>query len=656
MRVEVAAVGVVDGAVGEDQQLGAVADLLHRLLLDPLDRPLGRLRLEQRDVDRAGPAPELLPEVLEQVGALLAGDPAVGLVGERRQAVMAAEDHRERGLDRAGVLAGGVDRGAAAEDRAGGEVLDLALAVDRRVGDDSDRLLEVVGQVLALGRERRQRPVVAERTDRLGPVGGHLLDEFDVVALPAEAGEDAVGDLDRLFGTGVGVAGHVGALERPAGLQRAVVGERPRSAPLRASQRSRTIRSISWWGCRVERLLSRSIATIAFSPGASGFGSDDHLGDRDDAGLGAEDEVVARLDLPERPQAERVGGEDALVGLAGDQRHRPLRERSHRLVQVHVEAVQVLGQRADLLDDRRHHHLHRLGEAEAAAADQGVDRPVQVLRVRGARPDRDAEHPRLLAQLLDRVDLAVVAEHRERLHPLERGPGVGRVAVVAEAADRLEALVAQVGVVLAEHLRRAHHLVDAGRRRERGDVDVELLLELDQQVEEDPVAARGVGDEAGDLPEVGLLLARGRAEGGRVDDADPLGEDAEAALAEQLAGVVLDLLEVLRALDEDVGDGEGVVEGQRGVVAAGADLLGPDLARDVEQQPAAVALAVDVAGPVEHLPQGRDRALDRFVARRRVLAHRGVDRAGVLVLDARRRDERTVRKLGRVALDLRRGA
>ena len=180
-------------------------------------------------------------------------------------------------------------------------------------------------------------------------------------------------------------------------------------------------------------------------------------------------------------------------------------------------------------------------------------------------------------------------------------------------------------------------------------MDAELLLELDQQVEEDAVAARGVGDEAGELPEVRLLLARGRAERRRVDDADPLGEDAEAALAEQLAGVVLDLLEVLRALDEDVGDGEGVVEGERGVVAAGADLLRPDLARDVDQQAAAVALAVDVAGAVEHLLQGRERQLDRLVARRRVLADRGVDRAGVLVLDAGRRDARPVGALWRVA-------
>ena len=57
VRVEVAAVAVVDGAVGEDEQLGAVADLLHRLLLDPLDRALGRLGLEQRDVDRAAARP-----------------------------------------------------------------------------------------------------------------------------------------------------------------------------------------------------------------------------------------------------------------------------------------------------------------------------------------------------------------------------------------------------------------------------------------------------------------------------------------------------------------------------------------------------------------------------------------------------------------------
>ena len=63
-------------------------------------------------------------------------------------------------------------------------------------------------------------------------------------------------------------------------------------------------------------------------------------------------------------------------------------------------------------------------------------------------------------------------------------------------------------------------------------MDAQLLLQLDQEVEEDVVAARGVGDEAGELPEMGLLLARRGPERDRVDGAEALGEDAEATLAE----------------------------------------------------------------------------------------------------------------------------
>ncbi len=242
---------------------------------------------------------------------------------------------------------------------------------------------------------------------------------------------------------------------------------------------------------RDEELLAR----------AEGKRLGDHVVHAHDAGLGGEDVVVGRLDLPQRAQAHRVGAEHALVAMTGDQRHGALRERAHRLAQVHVERVELGRERAHLVDDRRHHHLHRLGQREAVAADQRVDHPVEVLGVGGARLDRHAEHLRLLAQLRDRVDLAVVAEHRERLDALERGPGIGRVAVVAEAADRLEALVAQVRVVLAEHLRRPHHLVDAGGRAEGRHVDVQLALELDHQLE-DALGAGRIGDEPADLPEV----------------------------------------------------------------------------------------------------------------------------------------------------------
>ena len=378
----------------------------------------------------------------------------------------------------------------------------------------------------------------------------------------------------------------------------------------------------------------------------------DHLLDRDDARLRAEDEVLVGLELPERPQAHRVGREDALVHVAGDQRDRALCVGAHGLAQVHVEGVELVGQRGDLGDDRRHHHLHRLREGEAVPPGQRLDRAVEVLRVRVALADRNVEHPRLLAKLLNRVDLAVVAEDAEGLDPGERGPGVGRIAVVPEGADRLEALVREVRVVAAEDLGSAHHLVDAGPSREGGDVDAELLLQRDLQVEEGPVGVGGLGDQACELPELRLLLARRRAEGGRVDRAQPLGQDPEARLAQELAGAMANLLQVLRALDEYMGDGERIIESQRRVVPALPDLLGPDLGRDVDQQPAAVALAVDVAGAVEHLLEGLERQGHGLVARGRVAADRRVDRTRVLVLDARRRDEGPIRALRGKALTL----
>ena len=59
-----------------------------------------------------------------------------------------------------------------------------------------------------------------------------------------------------------------------------------------------------------------------------------------------------------------------------------------------------------------------------------------------------------------------------------------------------------------------------------------------------------------------------------MDRPGALGEDPEAVVAEDLTRGVLDLLEVLGALDEDVADRKRIVERERRVVAAGADLLG----------------------------------------------------------------------------------
>ena len=111
-------------------------------------------------------------------------------------------------------------------------------------------------------------------------------------------------------------------------------------------------------------------------------------------------------------------------------------------------------------------------------------------------------------------------------------------------------------------------------------------------------------DQAADLPEDRLLLAGGRAERRAVDHALALREDAQSGLGHDLEGVVLNLLDVGVARNEDVGDGELVVESEVRRVPVVADLLGPDRARDVDLDAAAVTLAVDVAGAVEHLLEG----------------------------------------------------
>ena len=214
------------------------------------------------------------------------------------------------------------------------------------------------------------------------------------------------------------------------------------SAPVRSSQRLWTSCCISWWSNR-RAALSRLIRTITFSPGDIGLGSPVMSASGTTPGSELNTYESCGVDLPQRAQAERVDREHVLVAVARDQRDRPLRERAHRLPQVHVEAAQLLGELADLVHDRRHGQLHRLRQREAAPVDQRLDQAVQVLRVGGVVADRHAEHARLGAQARDRVDLAVVAEDRERLHAHERRPGVRRVAVVAEQRDGLAARVAR---------------------------------------------------------------------------------------------------------------------------------------------------------------------------------------------------------------------
>ena len=98
--------------------------------------------------------------------------------------------------------------------------------------------------------------------------------------------------------------------------------------------------------------------------------------------------------------------------------------------------------------------------------------------------------------------------------------------------------------------------------------------------------------------------------------------------------------------------GERRVVDERRVVTARAHLLGPDPPRDVDQHPAAVALTVDVAGAVEHLLEAGEGQLHRLATRGRVLAHRRIERARVVIINRGRRDQGPPRQVRRVTIQL----
>ncbi len=116
------------------------------------------------------------------------------------------------------------------------------------------------------------------------------------------------------------------------------------------------------------------------------------------------------------------------------------------------------------------------------------------------RPERRIGQPRLVAPhpvgvAADRVDLAVMREHAERLRQSPGREGVGRIALVIDGEARDEARIEQVRIELRQALGQEHALVDDRARRQRAEIqfrdlrrdrlfldapphDVEVALEL----------------------------------------------------------------------------------------------------------------------------------------------------------------------------------
>ena len=563
---------------------------------------------------------EVRDQIVDGPGPEAGGERARLRVGQAGPGIVAADEDRQAELDPRPHGSGALRGRPWAEDDARREVLDLALAVDRRVRHDGDGLLQVIGEVDALARERRERAVVAERADRLAGGLRHVGDRAEILGLVAERGEPLLaqdrvvlelvgrrGDLEpavlpQSAPRSAGFAAPVGARgprpcarEGPTRFQ-AVTGavERDRVASARPEE------ALADRGLVEEPPAAAGALQRRVLPGAERPRVGDVALERDEAALTREDVLLVGLDVPQRAEPHGIDAEEANVAEARQERRGSLRERPQGRAPVRVGILQRLGHPADLVHDRREDELHRLDRVEPEVVDEPPQQRVDILGVAPLPRQRHAERTALLAQTPDRVDLAVVRERGEGLDALERARRVGRVAVVPEGDRRAEERVREIGEVVRQLLRGTAKLVDRGRARQAHDRRGRPRLDVHRGGVQRPVAAPPLrmGLER-ELPEARLLEPAARSERAGVRRVVPLEEDPDPLRGEDPAHRLVRGIGRIGG-QEEVRDGETRIERRRAGDALGGESLGPERAGQVHQDAGPVALAVDLAGPVRH--------------------------------------------------------
>src|SRR5207249_8558381 len=103
--------------------------------------------------------------------------------------------------------------------------------------------------------------------------------------------------------------------------------------------------------------------------------------------------------------------------------------------------------------------------------------------------------------------------------------------------------------------------------------------------------------------------------------------DPDAVACEDAADLRLHAL-VVALRDEEMRDREPPVERQRRIDPRGRERIGPELARDVGQDPGAIAFTVDRAAAMSEALEPADRLGEDLARRRAILARDGHQRAG----------------------------
>src|SRR5438445_3112993 len=225
---------------------------------------------------------------------------------------MTAEEDRHAQLDPMPTIAtarrGRARQRAWAEERARREVLDLALAVDRWIGHDRDRLVQVVREVRARRRQRRERPVPAERADRLVRRLRSELRHLQIVGFEAERRELVLASLRwiielvgrcrdlparRRLPTRAGAADALELFLRTAALD-------PLADAAHGDAARRAVRD----ECAPQRILVEQAPPRLRAPQTDALAGSERIRiadvslERDESALAREDVLVRRLDVP----------------------------------------------------------------------------------------------------------------------------------------------------------------------------------------------------------------------------------------------------------------------------------------------------------------------------------------------------------------------
>ena len=348
----------------------------------------------------------------------------------------------------------------------------LADRIDRRIGHLGEALLEVVEEVLGLVGQHRDRGVGAHGTD--GLLAGHgdgLQQELEIFLGVAE---DLLAVQQGVSVEALGFHLDLEVLQNQLGfIEPLLIG-------LLGGKLSLDLRVVD--KSPLLQIDQKHLAGLQ-----APLLDDLVLGDRQHAHFRGQQQLVVLGDqVAGGAQAVAVerGADHAAVGEAHGGRAVP---RLHQRGVVFVEgAAPIVHQR--VAGPRLGHQHHHGMRQRIAAQHQKLERVVEAGGVALPLGDQREQLGQIVAQhraahglatrvhpvdvTAQRVDLAVVADHAERMGQTPAWEGVGGEALVNQRQRRHHLRVGQVLVVHAHLIGQQHALVDQGARRQRGDVEV----------------------------------------------------------------------------------------------------------------------------------------------------------------------------------------